>query len=239
MFERHVEQIERSLGQDLGRLVPLQALTDRLNPLHLVAGRKQAMRGLRGPLLSPITAMLRPRPIAFALAGLGAAAMVLARRKTSLPSIDEPGGTMAGTRFDALTRWEDEGGPPAPVPVDPDREWLDEAQGLRHRAQILLDRLDDGTRRGLAPAAQSAKQRADILAALTDDTRQALSRGLNGLTDAARDQTIAARERILHARVSLAKNSRQTVQSHPFASVAVALMAGAAMACLLSRSRTE
>lgn len=246
MFDRNLKQMQRTLAQNRGALAQsLDVLTDRLTPSHLMAEGKHVMRAQAGPLFSQLIALARRQPVAVAVAGLGVAAFVLGRRRPSAlggssgTGVEEPGGAMAGTRYEALTRWEDEGGPPAPAPVDPHKEWLDEAQGLRQHAQRLLDQIDDATRRGLAPAAHLAKQRAEVLAALARDTRKALARGLDGVTGVARDQAIEARERIWQAQISMARKGRDTVQSHPFASGVVALAAGAAVACLFSRSRAE
>ncbi|MBL8561735.1 MAG: DUF3618 domain-containing protein [Gemmobacter sp.] len=240
MSDTNLHEIERSLEQErLALAQSLNALTDRLSPSHLMAEGKEALRAQAGPMLSHLDAMVRAQPIVAAAAGVALAALILGRRRADSPLIEEPGGAMAGTRYEALTRWEDEGGPPAPAPVDPHKEWLDEAQGLRSRAQHLLDRIDDAARRGLAPAAQLAKHRAEVLAALSRDTRKALLRGLDGLTGAARDQAIEARERLWLARLSLAEKSRMTVETHPFASGAVALAAGAAVACLFPPTEAE
>lgn len=238
MSDMSLHEIERSVERDRKALAhSLMALRDRVSPATLMADGKQALMAQAGPLVSRLDGMVRAQPVVAAVAGVALAALIFGRRKSE--PVAEAAGAMAGTRYEALTRWEDEGGPPAPHPVDPELEWLQEAQGLRSKAQLLLDRIDDAARRGLAPAGELAKHRAEVLAALTRDTRRALSKGLGAVSSAARDQAIEAREHLYLARLSAAEKSRETVEAYPLASGAVIAGVGAVVACLFPPTRTE
>jgi hypothetical protein len=123
--------------------------------------------------------------------------------------------------------------------VDPDEDWLSEAQGLREKARQLLAQIDDAARRKLAPAALLAKHRAEVARALAAETRVALAKGLGSLTGAARDQALQARERIYLARIAMAEKGRERVEANPLAVGAALALAGAAVACLFPQTATE
>lgn len=245
MSDLHPNDIERQLDRDRMALAQsLVALRDRLQPSALVAEGKAALMSEAMPLLSPLVArvdgLVRARPLVASVAGLALAALIFGRRRT-VGDAEAAGAVpaLAGTRFEALTRWEDEGGPPAPEPVDPDEDWLSTAQGLRDKARQLLSQIDDAARRGLAPAGQLAKHRAEVLAALASDTKKALGKGLGSLTGTARDQALLARERIYLGRIAMAEKGRDTLAAHPFAAGGLAAAVGAAVACLFPPSDTE
>jgi hypothetical protein len=226
--------IERALTAERAALAgTLAALRDRLAPGSLMADGRAALRAEAGPMVARLDRAIRAQPVAAAVAGVALAALVLGRRTD--PGTAEP--TLAGTRFEALTRWEDEGGPPAPDPVAPDQDWLVEAQGLRKRARELLARIDDAARRGLAPAAELAAHRTAVLAALACDTAAALGRGLGDLTGAARDQAILARERLYRSRLAEAAGS--AAADHPLATGLAVAGLGAVTACLFPQTETE
>lgn len=237
MSERKMDEIERSLESDRKALAEsLVALRQRLRPATLVAEGKDALMAQASPLISRVDGVVRSHPVAAAAAGVALAAMIFGRRVSEGPA--SPTVTsVSGTRFEALTRWEGEGGPPAPEPVDPEEDWLSEARGLRERARTLLRQIDDAARRGMAPAAQLAKHRAEVVSALAVETKAALGRGLEQMTGAARDQAILARERIYLGRVVEA--GREKVETHPLLTGAVLAAAGAAVAWLFPQTETE
>ncbi len=237
-FAKH--EIERELERDrLALAQSLVSLRERMSPAGLVAEGKDALVAQASPLLTWLDGAVRAQPLVAAAAGVALAALVFGRQRGS--DIEAAGAVpaMAGTKFEALTRWEDEGGPPAPEPVDPDEDWLSEAQGVRERANGLLARIDDAARRGLVPAAQLAKHRAEVLSALAQETRAALGKGLGSLTGAARDQALLARERIYLGRIAMAEKGRETVDANPLLAGAAMAVAGAALACLFPQTETE
>ena len=237
-FAKH--DIERSLEQDRIALAQsLVALRDRMRPATLMAEGREALMAQASPLMGRLDGVVRAQPLVAAVAGVALAALVFGRKRTSDTEAAGAVPAMAGTKFEALTRWEDEGGPPAPEPVDPDEGWLTEAQGLRERAGKLLAQIDEAARRGLAPAGKLAKHRAEVLAALASETKQALGKGLGSLSGAARDQALQARERVYLSRIAMAEKGRQTVDASPLAVGAALVLAGAAVACLFPQSETE
>lgn len=237
-FAKH--DIERSLERDRVALAQsLAALHDRLRPSNLMAEGKDALVAQASPLLDRLDGAVRTQPLVAAVAGVALAALIFGRKRAD--DLEAAGAmpAMAGTKFEALTRWEDEGGPPAPEPVDPDDDWLSEAQGLRETARSMLAQIDEAARRGLAPAAKLAKHRAEVLAALAAETKVALGKGLGSLSGAARDQAMQARERIYLSRIAMAEKGRKTVDANPLAVGAALALAGAAVACLFPQTEAE
>ena len=240
-----IREIERGLDQDRMALAgALVELRDRLRPTALLSEGRAALaeraRPVAAPLIAGVDGAVRNHPVIAAVAGVALATLVFGRPRAAPDSeAAQAVPAMAGTRFEALTRWEDEGGPPAPEPVDPDEDWLTEARGLRDRARAFLSQIDDAARRGLAPAAQLAKHRAEVIAALARDTRTALGAGLESLSGTARNEALLARERIYLGRIAVAEKGSATVSEHPLLSAAVLAAAGAALACLFPQTRTE
>lgn len=230
-FDSH--EIERSLERDRAQLArSLAELQDRLSPSALVEQGKEALVAQASPLMARLDHAIRAQPVAAAVAGVALAALILGRYRDQAEH-------RPADKFEALTRWEDEGGPPAPEPVDPEEDWLTEARGLRQNARQLLRQIDDAARRGLAPAAQLAKHRAEVMSALAVETRTALGRGLESLTDAARDQALLAREKVYLGRIVLAEKGREQVAEHPLLTGALVAAAGAALAFLFPQTETE
>lgn len=233
-------EIERDLEQDRMALAQsLVALRNRMRPANLMAEGKDALMAQASPLLSRMDGAVRAHPLMTAVAGVALAAIVFGRRNGADTQAASAVPAMAGTKFEALTRWEDEGGPPAPEPADPEDDWLSEAQGLRDRARRILSQIDDAARRGLAPAAQLAKHRAEVMSALAVETKQALGRGLGALSDAAREQALQARERIYLNRIAMAEKGRAAVDGNPLIMGAALALAGAAVAHLFPQTETE
>ena len=237
-FAKH--EIERSLEQDRIALAQsLAALRERMRPESLIAEGKEALMAQASPLMGRLDGVVRAQPLVAAVAGVALAALLFGRKRSSDAEGAGAVPAMAGTKFEALTRWEDEGGPPAPEPVDPDDDWLSEAQALQDRAQSLLAQVDEAARRGLAPAAKLAKHRAEVLAALASETKTALGKGLGSLSGAAREQALQARERIYLSRIAMAEKGREAVDANPLAVGATLALAGAALALLFPPSETE
>lgn len=241
MSDRSMNEIEQSLERDRQALAQaLVALRHRLDPATLIAEGKEALMSKASPLVSRVDGAVRAHPMAAAAAGVALAALIFGRKAMS--GHDGPVVTpvSTGSRYEAVTRWEGEGGMPAPEPADLEEEdWLTEARGLRQNAKQMLRQIDDAARRGLAPAAQLAKHRAEVVSALAVETRNALGRGLEALTGTARDQAILARERVYMGRMALAEKSRVQVEEHPLLTGAVLAAAGAGLAFLFPQTETE
>ncbi len=230
------DQIEAQLAQDRHAVAAsLNALRDRLSLDALMQDGIGYLRQNTAGYTAAVDRAVRANPVALALTGIGIAWLVFGRAATD-PTPAES--ALAGTRFEALSRWEDEGGPPAPIP-EADAHWQAEADGLRARAATLLSQLDRAARDRLAPAADIARHRAEVLAALTADVRTALGRGLEHLTGSARDRALAAREAAYSARISLTRTGAQAVSDRPLMAGALMAAAGAALATALPGTRTE
>ncbi len=241
MSDHSIQEIERSLERDRVALAQsVAALRDRVRPANLMSEGKSALMAQASPLVSQLDRAVRGRPLTAAVAGLALVALVLGRRAAAAgtdAATEVP--AMAGTRFEALTRWEDEGGPPAPQPVDPEEDWLIEASGLRSKAQSLLRQIDDAARRGLAPAAELARHRAEVVAAFAAETGEALGKGLGAMTGAARSTAIEARERVYLSRIAVAEKGREVVEAQPLVTGVAVAAAGALVAYLFPQTETE
>ncbi|MCU0826841.1 MAG: hypothetical protein MUE52_05405 [Tabrizicola sp.] len=229
--------IERSLDDERKALAAtLAALRDRVAPRALVSDGKALMAAQAGPVLDRLDRTVRAQPLVAAVAGVAIVALLFGRQRTTT---EPEASALAGTRFEALTRWEDEGGPPAPEPVDLEEDWLAEAMGLREKAQRLFTWIDDAARRGLAPLADLAEHRAAVGAALAQDTTRALYKGLGSVAGAARERALQTRERILLNRIALAERSGAMVKARPLATGLSLAAAGAALAWLCPPTETE
>ena len=228
-------QIEARLERDRDALSSsLNALRDRLTLDSLWKDGVALVTQNGGSYAQSLDAAVRANPLALAVAGVGVAWLIFGRRSDTPPASPP----LAGTRFEAVTRWEDEGGPVA-APANPDDAWMEEADKLRDKAAKMLKDIDKAARRHLAPAADLARSRGDIMAALTSDVRHSMARGLDGLTGHARDAAMTARERAYDLRLRTAKVGIDAVQERPIAAGAVLAAAGATVAMLLPQSTAE
>lgn len=153
------------------------ALRDRLTPHAVVSDSTEGLRRLVGPPLKAAGAAIARNPAAAALTAAGLAWMILGRRGTR-PALDP--------QFEAVTRWEDEGGPPHPA-HDTAAEELAAAQkpapDLVARARQVA--ADHPAPLGLIAAALggllAARLRATPLeAAIVADVREVLRRQMVG-----------------------------------------------------------
>lgn len=239
MSERSMHEMEQSLERErLALAQSLVSLRHRLSPAVLISEGKQALMAQASPLVSRVDGTVRAHPLAAATAGIALAALVFGRKAMANQDAADPS-ALAGTRFEALTRWEGEGGPPTPEPVEPEEDWLTEARGIRTRAKEMLRQIDDAARRGLAPAAQLAKHRAEVASAMAIETREALGKGLGALSGTAREQALLARERAYLGKVALTEKGREKVESQPLLTGAMLAAAGAALAWLFPPTETE
>jgi hypothetical protein len=239
MSDLSPSQIEADLAYNRAALSrSLEALCDRFAPATLIAEGKSVLQDQARPLLSGVDDAIRTRPMTAAVVGVAMAALALGRR-TPVPSELLATSALSGTQFEAITRWEDEGGPPLPHPAEPEEDWLTEAIGLKERSIRLLRQIDDAARHGLAPAAELSRHRAAVTAALVRDTTKALGRGLGAMTGAAREQALLTRERIYLNRLALMGRAEATVAGHPVAAGLALAAAGAALALLFAPTETE
>lgn len=235
MSDDDCDEIERELERDRMQLArSLSELHERLTPSALVEQGKVALAAQAAPLLSRLDHAVRAQPVVAAVAGVALAALILGRHRQTAEKHPRP-----PEKFEALTRWEDEGGPPLAEPVDPEEEWLTRATGLRARAVDLLRQIDHAVLRGLTPAAELARHRAAVMGAFARDTGAALGHGLEGLTEAARSEALEARERVYSARMAATAKGREVVENYPLAAGMAMAAAGAAVACMFPPTEME
>ena len=212
----------------------IDGLRNRLSADALIGDALSMAKAQLGPAVRLLDSAVRSNPLAAAMTGIGLAWLVLGRR----PAAPEPPPALAGTRYEALTRWEDEGGPVAPLPA-PDDVWIAEADRLRDTASKVLARIDAAARAHLRPVAEIAASRAAVLADLARDTRAAMLRGLETLTGGAQTRILAARETAYAARLVAARHGARLIEERPLIAGAVAVALGAAVAAVLPRTATE
>lgn len=233
--DRTADEIAASLERERQDLaVSLDGLRTRLSADMLVGDAMGYVKANLGPYARSLDGAVRSNPMAAVLAGVGLAWLVLGRKGASAP----PAVPLAGTKFEAMSRWEDEGGPPAPDHVA-DADWIAEADALRHRASGALARIEAAARDRLRPAADLALDRARVLADLAGTTRVAMQRGLEGLTQDARSRVLALREEAYAARLAAQRQGTRLIESHPIVSGAIGMAIGAAVASVLPHTRTE
>lgn len=229
-------EIEAQLDQDRDALsASLDALRDRFSLNSMWEDGASLLKNNAGPYTQVLDKAVRANPVALALTAVGVAWLVLGRRGT--PSVEQAP-ALAGTRFEAESRWEDEGGPVSDLP-ETDARWMEDADRLRLRADGMITKINAALRSGLAPAAVLAKSRADVVAALAKDIRRVMSNGLESLGASARDAALATRERSYLMRITAADAGAGAVRDNPVVAGAALAAAGAAVAMLLPRSDFE
>jgi hypothetical protein len=212
-------RIEADLARDRADLAgSVNALRHAITSDRLLDEVTGFAKAKLAPLTQTVDSAVRANPIAAAMAAAGVAWLIFGRR-SARDSYDD-------TLQHAIGRWEDEGGPLAPE----DDIWVREADSLHRRATTALADLDRAARAQLRPAADLARERAAVVADMAANTRQAMTRGLETLSTAAREQIIAARERAYQARIAVSRAGTALVDDHPFVVGAIALAAGAALA---------
>lgn len=227
--------IEAQLDHDRDALsAALEALRNRFSLDGLLSDGTSLIKANSGPYTHAIDAAIRANPVALTLTAVGLAWLILGRRNITEP---EPP-SLAGTRFEAEARWEDEGGPVAALPQT-DALWIEEADLLRLRATGLFTRINNALRHNLAPAGELAKHQTDITAALAKDLRRVMARGLDTLTGNALSAAIAAREHAYSLRLAATKAATQALGENPVAAGVGLAAAGATLAALLPQSALE
>lgn len=228
-------QIEAQLDRDRDALTAaFGSLRDRFSLDSLWSDGASLLKTNAVPYTQAVDAAVRANPLALALTAVGVAWLILGRR--SQPEIDTS--ALAGTKFEAEARWEDEGGPVSELP-ETDALWMEEADRLRLRAIGMISRINAAVRDKLAPATDLAKNRDDVVSSLTKDVRRVMGRGLEHMTGTARDEALAARERTYTVRVSAGKVGAEAVRDNPLVMGLALAAAGAAVAALLPQSALE
>lgn len=228
---RDTAEIESRLRADREKLAQsLAELRQSLSPAVLAEEAADWVQARCAPVWNGVDHAVRGNPMAAGLVGLGLVWLVLGRGS---PAGLRSGEALAGTRYEAMTRWEDDGGPVAPPP-EPDLDWLRETDSLGDKLASALGRLDRSVRRRMLPRADAEAQRKALMADLKRDTNRALRRGLEGLSEQAQDRIAAAREEAW-----LAGRNRGVVEGRPFLTGALAFGLGAGVATLFPQTRAE
>ena len=231
------DRIEAQIARDRGMLADTMArLRDRLSVDALIHDATAMLRDNAGPYIRAIDRAVRANPAALAVTAAGLAWMCLGRRGVAADAAP----ALAGTKFEAMSRWEDEGGNPAPVrEADPDDAWMAEAETLRDRANRTLKSLDRSVRDRAAGTEDVARDRAAVLSQLTDDVRAVMRRGLAQLSSEAQARIVAAREAGYAAHLDLRGKVGRMIEDHPMATGAVAAVIAAAVAVALPQTQAE
>jgi ElaB/YqjD/DUF883 family membrane-anchored ribosome-binding protein len=224
LLDRERSALEGSI-EDLRDRLSLDALLDDV----LVYAKANA-----APYARALDGAVRANPVAAVMAGVGLAWLVLGR-KSGQPPAAKP---LAGSKFEALARWEDEGGPVAPLP-EPDQAWVAETDRLRQLASAALDQIDAAARQGLRPAANLAQERARVLADLAQTTRSAMLQGLESLEHDAQDRIYAARQRAYAAQAAVTRRGANLLEQQPLVAGAIAMAIGAVVGSVLPRTAVE
>ena len=229
------DEIAATLERDREQLAgSIDGLRNRLSIDTLIGDAFGFAKANMAPQVHALDRAVRSNPLAAVMAGVGLAWLVFGRR-AGASSGDTP---LAGTKFEALSRWEDEGGPASPT-TDTDTAWMTQADALRDQALSSLARIDAAARQKLRPVADLARDRARVLADLATSTRVAMLRGLDSLTSDARDQKFALREKAYASRLAAVRQGTKLIEERPFVAGAIGMAIGAAVASALPRTATE
>jgi ElaB/YqjD/DUF883 family membrane-anchored ribosome-binding protein len=237
MDELSADKIAADLERERGHLEQtINALRERLSVDRLLGDVMGYARAHAAPYVHALDGAVRANPAAAVMAGVGLAWLVLGRQGGGRSSAES---SLAGTRTEALARWEDEGGQAAASPSAQDDSWIVEADRLRDTAASALDRIDDAARYLLRPAQEIAAERAEVLATLATATRAALSRGLENLGREAQSRVLATREHAYAARLAVVRQGVALIDERPIVVGAIGMAIGAAVAAALPRTETE
>ena len=215
----------------------IAALKDHLSADALLLRGAIAARTRIAGAAGVVGGTIRDNPVAAGLAVAGIAWLILGRKKPVPP---EP--PLAGTKFESLTRWEDEGGPPSPESdpdPDPADDWLEAARSLRDRTVAALKRLEQAPKRALTPAAEALRARSAVMQAYSADLARTLRHGLGGLSGTAQDRIVAARNAVVQAGESTQTLANGAVKQHPLLSGLITALFGATLAAWLPISARE
>lgn len=229
------EQIAAGLERDRADLSKsIDGLRGKLSADSLISDAMGYARSNMAPYLRALDGAVRANPVAAAMAGAGLAWLILGR-KSGASGAEAP---LAGTKFEAMSRWEDEGGPVAEMP-HPEDSWIATADKLRHSALDALARISAAARVELRPIAEVAAHRAAILADLARATRDAMLHGLENLGAEAQQRILAAREQAYIARLEAVRQGSRLIEERPLVAGALGMALGAAVGAALPHTTTE
>ena len=228
---RATEEALRDLWSAMAnRLSPSETLSDRM------FGQTENVRKVA--LIAGRTVKANPLPSALVAAGL--AWFVFGRSKAK-----------PGAALEDLTRWEDEGGLPAPI-AEKAASWRDMAEVARTRAQYRLEALMAAGEEALSDgvdkvetraldAAAFARHKATITADLARDLSKAFRHGLSNVGSEAEARIIKAREQAFDAfdtvQSTVKTEAPKIVARHPYTTAAVTAALGAGLFAALPRHR--
>ncbi len=228
-------QIEADLVRERAALAgTIDSLRSSLTTDNLMEDALAFAKAKIGPMTQAVDGMVRGNPVAAAVTAAGLAWLLFGRKRGPAAT----GDALAGSKYQAMSRWEDEGGPVAPLP-DADDAWVAVTDDLHSHAKAALADIDAAARAQLRPAADLARERATVIAALAKGATQAMARGLEGLSVEARATIVTARERAYAARTAVTQNGAALIEEHPLLAGALALAAGAAVARMIPMTDTE
>lgn len=235
MKDLSADEIAARLDRERAELAgSIDGLRERLSVDALLGDAFDYATANMAPYVRALDGAVRANPLAAVVAGVGLAWLAFGRKTTTR----DPEAPLAGTRFEALSRWEDEGGPVSPLP-DPDDAWIAEANRLRDDASGALARIDAAARGLVRPAAEVAQDRAAVLAQLARSTRMAMLRGLESLTGDAQGRVLAAREQVYAARIAAVRQGSRLIEERPMVAGAIGMAIAAAVAAVLPPTKTE
>lgn len=225
-FSDDPARIEAEIARERAALAgTIESLRHSVSTEKLIDEAVQFAKAKFGPMTQAVDGMVRGNPIAAAVTAAGLAWLLFGRSQGSSVA----GDILAGSKYEAMSRWEDEGGPVAPLP-DADDAWISETDNLRSQAKAALAEIDTAATARLRPAVDLARERAAVIAALAKGATNAMARGLEELTVESRAKIMSARERAYNARTTIAQNGSALIDEHPFLAGALALAAGVAVA---------
>lgn len=235
-MNRDLARIEADLELERSALANnLAKLGSRLTMDSLMSEASNLVKGNLGPLTRGIDRKVRANPLAVAVIGAGVAWLVFGRRGAQ----DRATPDLAGTRYEALTRWEDEGGPPAPLPEPDCAEWLEETDRLHSHAIQALGRIAAAAKDRIGVSDLTAADRAAVVARFASDARRALRRGLEDLPAATQDRIIALREKAYLVHRSAVQNTGRMIEDEPMLAGCLAMALGAGLAAALPATAVE
>lgn len=245
-------RIEADLARERASLAStLNELGDRTSVESLASDAMAMIRNNAASYTNTIDQAVRANPMALALTGVGLAWLIFGGgKKHDKPAPQRP-----------IARWEDEGGARPgyhprhqsryrPHDIDDDA-WWERADEERRHASGLMDWIEtqarslrDSASDGIDQARDYAEDRAKVMADFASNLQNALSHGLDDLSEEARNRILAIRKKAYGASLSstAADVRRQTgrvIEDHPMVVAAVVMALGAALASALPRSSFE
>lgn len=244
--------MEADIDRDRAALAStLDALQDRVSIEHLAQEALGMIRTNAASYTRSIDQAVRANPLAVALTAAGLAWLIFGNKKPAA----KPAKPVA------ISRWEDEGGslvlPEHATKASGEAEWWravdalrdkasDKLRRIEHQSRTFADNLSSGVASGLGQARDYSVEKAAVVADLAQGMKGAIAHGLDGLSEAARDRILAAREQAYAARLRAERSVKSSmskpgrlIEEHPMIAGVVGLAVGAAFAASLPRTATE